>query len=176
MPRTVNSNGIRPELRALAIIKLGVPITISEINDYIGSGDYGSKYVCMLKTVWGFTFTVQKNGRKVVSYTMVAEPKNGAELRALQPKVKKSATKAAAKTVKKPKVARSAAVAKQKKSVAVKAATTTSAKAAAFMKFREKQNVDPVEAALGSTGEVTSYGMDSDWDSMDGIDVKALIV
>ena len=174
MPRTVNSNGIRPELRALAIIKLGVPITISEINDYIGSGDYGSKYVCMLKTVWGFTFTVQKNGRKVVSYTMVAEPKNGAELRALQPKVKKSATKAVAKATKKPK----AAVAKKttKKSAAVKAATTTSAKAAAFMKFREKQNVDPVEAALGSTGEVTSYGMDSDWDSMDGIDVKALIV
>lgn len=174
MPRTVNSNGIRPELRALAIIKLGVPITISEINDYIGSGDYGSKYVCMLKTVWGFTFTVQKNGRKVVSYTMVAEPKNGAELRALQPKAKKSATKVVAKATKKPKTA----VAKKtkKKSAAVKAATTTSAKAAAFMKFREKQNVDPVEAALGSTGELTSYGMDSDWDSMDGIDVKALIV
>lgn len=174
MPRTVNSNGIRPELRALAIIKLGVPITISEINDYIGSGDYGSKYVCMLKTVWGFTFTVQKNGRKVISYTMVAEPKNGAELRALQPKVKKSATKTAAKAVKKPK----AAVAKKtaKKSVTVKAATSTSAKAAAFMKFREKQNVDHVEAALGSTGEVTSYGMDADWDSMDGIDVKSLIV
>lgn len=174
MPRTVNSNGIRPELRALAIIKMGVPITISEINDYIGSGDYGSKYVCMLKTVWGFTFTVQKNGRKVVSYTMVAEPKNGAELRALQPKVKKSATKAAAKAVKKPKAART--VAKSKKSVAVKAATSTSTKAAAFMKFRENKKIDEVAVTLGSTGEVTSYGLDPDWDSMEGVDVKALIV
>jgi hypothetical protein len=171
MPRTVNSNGIRPELRARAIIKLGVPITISEINDYIGSGDYGSKYVCMLKTVWGFTFTVQKNGRKVVSYTMVAEPKNGAELRALQPKVKKSATKAAAKAVKKPKAART--VAKSKKSVS---ATATSTKAAAFMKFRENKKIDEVAVTLGSTGEVTSYGLDPDWDSMEGVDVKALIV
>ena len=171
MPRTVNSNGIRPELRALAIIKMGVPITISEINDYIGSGDYGSKYVCMLKTVWGFTFTVQKNGRKVVSYTMVAEPKNGAELRALQPKVKKSATKTAAKAVKKPKAART--VAKAKKSAA---ATATSTKAAAFMKFRENKKIDEVAVTLGSTGEVTSYGLDPDWDSMEGVDVKALIV
>ena len=171
MPRTVNSNGIRPELRALAIIKLGVPITISEINDYIGSGDYGSKYVCMLKTVWGFTFTVQKNGRKVVSYTMVAEPKNGAELRALQPKVKKSATKTAAKAVKKPKAART--VAKAKKSAA---ATATSTKAAAFMKFRENKKIDEVAVTLGSIGEVTSYGLDPDWDSMEGVDVKALIV
>ena len=171
MPRTVNSNGIRPELRALAIIKMGVPITISEINDYIGSGDYGSKYVCMLKTVWGFTFTVQKNGRKVVSYTMVAEPKNGAELRALQPKAKKSATKTAAKAVKKPKAART--VAKSKKSVS---ATATSTKAAAFMKFRENKKIDEVAVTLGSTGEVTSYGLDPDWDSMEGVDVKALIV
>lgn len=85
MPRNAKSNGIPPQVRALAVIKLGVPVTPSEINKCVDTGNYASKWVLYLK-IMGFHFTVNKNGRNVVSYTMIMEPENAAELRAMQPK------------------------------------------------------------------------------------------
>lgn len=155
MPRVAASNGIRPEIRALAVMEMNKPVTPAEINAHVGTGDYAAKYISFLKNRYGFDFTVQKNGRQVVSYTMVKEPKNVAELRGAQPKAK------AAKVV----------VAK-----AVKPSKPKSSKAASSAVSVKPRKVDVVEKQFGSTGEVSSFGIDGDFDSMDGVDVKALVI
>jgi len=98
MPKVSASNGIRPEIRALAVLVMGKTVTPAQINDHVGTGDYAAKYVSFLNTRYGFTITANKDGRKVVSYTMIAEPANAADLRAATPKTKIAKPKA--KTVK----------------------------------------------------------------------------
>lgn len=149
MPRVAASNGIRPEIRALAVIKLNKPVTPAEINAHVGTGDYAAKYISFLKNRYGCTFSVQKNGRQVVSYTLLKEPKNIDTLRGAKPK---AAAVAVAKVAKPAKAAKVAAA------VSVKPA-----------------KVDVVQKQFGSTGEVSSYNVDGDFDSMDGVDVKALV-
>lgn len=158
MPIVAASNGVRPEIRALAVFKLNKPVTPQQINDCVGTGDYAAKYVSFLNTRYGFTITAQKDGRRVVSYTMIAEPKNAAELRGMKPKSKaKSAPKAKAKTV-------TVAPVKTEKSK-----TVVSAKAAAAKVVKPKKvKIDPVEKEFGSTGEIaTSYSLDPEWDAVD---------
>jgi len=94
MPKVSASNGIRPEIRALAVLQMGKTVTAKEINDHVGTGEYAAKYVSFLNTRYGFTITANKDGRKVVSYTMIAEPANAAELRAATPKTKIAKPKA----------------------------------------------------------------------------------
>ena len=53
--------------------------------------DYSAKYITFLRLL-GFDFTVAKDGRKIVSYTVTKEPANVADIRAAGPKVKKSKT------------------------------------------------------------------------------------
>ena len=101
MPKVSASNGIRPEIRALAVLVMGKTVTPAEINDHVGTGDYAAKYVSFLNTRYGFTITANKDGRKVVSYTMIAEPANAAELRAAQPKAPKAKTVKLSTVVKK---------------------------------------------------------------------------
>jgi hypothetical protein len=156
MPRVAASNGVRPEIRALAVIQMNKPVTPAEINAHVGTGDYAAKYISFLKNRFGFTFSVQKNGRQVVSYTLLKEPKNVAELRGTKARVSAHAARtqvAVAKVAKPAKAAKSAKVS----SVSVKPA-----------------KVDVVQQQFGSTGEV-SYAIDNDFDSMDGVDVKALV-
>ena len=43
MPRVNASNGIRPEIRALAVLQLGKTVTPADINDHVGTGDYDRK-------------------------------------------------------------------------------------------------------------------------------------
>lgn len=139
MPRVAASNGVRPEIRALGVIKLNKPVTPSEINTHVGAGDYAAKYISFLKTRYGFEFTVQKDGRKVVSYTLIKEPSNADALRATKPPVKnvvektKSAGKVNVPTAKKP---------------------------------------DTTTKTFGSSGEVSSYGIDPDFDSYEGEDLS----
>lgn len=178
MPIVSASNGIRPEIRALAVIKLNKPVTPKEINDCVGTGDYAAKYVSFLNTRYGFTIETQKDGRRVVSYTCIAEPKNVAELRAMKPKTKAAAKPAKpAKTVAKPTKMVKALTPEQiraknletmKKVTAKQTGKKIVAKAAA-----KKIKIDPVEQALGSTGEVaTSFTVDAGWDSMENVNVK----
>lgn len=161
MPIVASSNGVRPEIRALAVFKLNKPVTPQQINDCVGTGDYAAKYVSFLNTRYGFTITAQKDGRRVVSYTMIAEPKNAAELRGMKPKTTKAtpAPKAAPK-------AKTVTVAPVKTE---KSKTATSAKAAAAKVVKPKKvKIDPVEKQFGSTGEIaTSYSLDPDWDAVD---------
>jgi hypothetical protein len=177
MPRTSASNGIRPEIRALAVFPLGATVTPDVINAHVGTGDYAAKYVSFLNTRYGFTIQANKDGRKVVSYTMIAEPANAADLRAATPKVAK------AKTAKAPKIAAPKAVAKIKAPAkvvdkeAIKAKNLATLKAVAAKRKKVKvREFDDVTETFGTSGEVgTSFNVDRDWDSVEGLDLSKLL-
>jgi hypothetical protein len=199
MPRVAASNGVRPEIRALAVFKVGVPVTPAEINAYVGTGDYAAKYVSFLNTRYGFTITAQKDKRKVVSYTMVAEPANAEALRASQPKVAKSKAPKAPKTAKAPaakktvklstivnKVSEEFAAAKAAKPASkedIKAKNLATLKAVAAKRKVAKpapkkkvREFDDVTETFGNSGEVgTSFNVDRDWDSIDGLDLSRIL-
>ena len=183
MPRVNASNGIRPEIRALAVLQLGKTVTPGEINDHVGTGEYAAKYVSFLNTRYGFTITANKDGRKVVSYTMIAEPANAADLRAQTPKAAKATKAAAPKVAKAPKVAAPKAAkapAKSAKSVAdIKAANLAKLKEVAANRTKAAKRVrefDDVTEQFGTSGEVgTSFNVDRDWDSIDGLDLSKLL-
>ena len=46
MPRVNASNGIRPEIRALAVLQLGKTVTPADINDHVGTGDFAEIGKC----------------------------------------------------------------------------------------------------------------------------------
>jgi len=188
MPRVAASNGIRPEIRALAVLQLGKTVTPAEINAHVGTGDYAAKYVSFLNTRYGFTITANKDGRKVVSYTVVAEPANAADLRSATPKVAKVKTAKAPKAKSVAKVlgltktetkAIRAEVAAEKaadikaKNLATLKAVAAKRKAAPKKKVRE---FDDVTEQFGTSGEVgTSFNVDRDWDSVEGLDLSKLL-
>ena len=180
MPRVNASNGIRPEIRALGVFPLGATVTPQVINDHVGTGDYAAKYVSFLNTRYGFTIQANKDGRKVVSYTMIAEPDNAADLRGATPKAAK------VKAVKAPKIAAPKTVAKVKAPAkvvdkeAIKAKNLATLKAvAAQRKSAPKKKVrefDDVTETFGTSGEVgTSFNVDRDWDSVEGLDLSKLL-
>jgi hypothetical protein len=187
MPRVNASNGIRPEIRALAVLQLGKTVTPQDINDHVGTGDYAAKYVSFLNTRYGFTITANKDGRRVVSYTVIAEPANAADLRAQTPKAAKAKVAAAAAkakvAAKAPKVAAPKAAkapAKSAKSVAdIKAANLAKLKEVAANRTKAAKRVrefDDVTEQFGTSGEVgTSFNVDRDWDSIDGLDLSKLL-
>lgn len=187
MPIVAASNGIRPEIRALAVIKLNKPVTPQEINDCVGTGDYAAKYISFLRNRYGFTFTVQKDGRTVLSYTCVGEPANVADLRSQKPKVKGAKPVVKASKPSKPAKRQTAdpVAAKQNKlrpasDEQIKAANLAKMKAVsaklAKKKSKAKKVVDVVETELGSTGEISnSYTVDTGWDSTEGLDIKRLV-
>jgi hypothetical protein len=187
MPIVAASNGIKPYIRALAVIQLNKPVAPSVINQCVGTGDYAAKYISKLRKD-GFEFTSTKDGREIVSYTLVAEPSNAAYFRNMQPKVKGAKKAVAAKPAKtkKPKVIITKAL---QKSVAAKVAKTDEAvKAANLAKMKEVSSkitkkaaakkrkidklVDEVENAFGTTGEVTGSAVDAGWDSMENVNVR----
>ena len=192
MPRVAASNGIRPEIRALAVLQLGKTVTPQEINDHVGTGDYAAKYVSFLNTRYGFKITANKDGRKVVSYTVLAEPDNASDLRAATPK----APKLVVKSIKSPKVAKvlgltkteaaeiRAEVKAEKTAEEIKAKNLeTMRKVAAKMKAKKApkkakkvREFDDVTETFGTSGEVgTSFSVERDWDSIDGLDLSKLL-
>jgi hypothetical protein len=164
---------VRGEFLALQLFKIGEPVSPSDINKHVGYGDYAAKYISFLKNRHGFDFSVQKDGRAVVSYTLTAEPANAADVRAMavtapkQAKVK--ATKAA--KVAKPKASKPVKVrqSKQTPSAPVKKAARN------VLKDHADAEADRLLAEIGmkNGGEYAggTYSVDPDWDSMDGIDV-----
>ena len=193
MPIVAASNGIKPYIRALAVIQLNKPVAPSVINQCVGTGDYAAKYISKLRKD-GFEFTSAKDGREIVSYTLVAEPSNAAYFRNMQPKVKGSTKKTvAAKPAKpaKPKVVKTKTVAAAPKSKTImfpvvktdvdikaanlakmKALTAKNTKKVAAKKRKLDKLVDEVENAFGTTGEVTGSAVDAGWDSMENVNVR----
>ena len=201
MPKVSASNGIRPEIRALAVLVMGKTVTPKQINDHVGTGDYAAKYVSFLNTRYGFTITANKDGRKVVSYTMIAEPANAADLRAATPKTKIAKPKAvkvkASKAnitqptfVPKALAAENAAIVRAvteaeniaeikaknletMKKVAAKFKPTKATKKVSKKKTRE---FDDVTEQFGTSGEVaTSFSVDKDWDSIENLDLSKIL-
>ena len=168
------------------LIALGKSVSPSDIDNLVrpagSSKNYSAKYITFLRLL-GFDFTVQKDGRKIVSYTCSVEPKNAADIRGITAKVSKakSAAPKAAK-VKAPKKAAAPAaprkVAASKKSVAdIKAANLAKLKAVGA-KFKPKnvREFDDVTEQFGTSGEVgTSFNVDRDWDSIEGLDLQKLL-
>jgi hypothetical protein len=189
MPIVTASNGIRPEYRALAVIQLNKSVTPTEINDCVGTGDYAAKYISFLRRD-GFVFDTAKDGRKIVAYTLIAEPVNAAYFRGMQPKrdklveqVKLEGKQYAVLKAKGELFSQKAAKAKQEKTpeeIKAKNLVTmqkVTAKSKAKKVKQKSKRFDYVEKELGSTGEIaTSFTVDADWDSMQGVDVKSLIV
>lgn len=163
MPKVSASNGIRPEIRALAVLQLGKTVTPAEINAHVGTGDYAAKYVSFLNTRYGFNITAQKDGRKVVSYTVIAEPANAAELRGATPKAPKTATASITRIA--PKVSLKPVAKVNKPKIA-----------AAKIRKPKVRDFDDVTEQFGTSGEVaTSFSVDNDWDSIDGLDLQKLL-
>lgn len=180
MPRVPASNGIRPEIRALAVFSIGEPVTPAEINAHVGTGDYAAKYVSFLNTRYGFTITSQKDGRRVVSYTMIAEPANAADLRASTPKIAKAKAPVSQAPVIKTAKTKSPKKVTAKKSVAdIKAANLAKLKEVAERRSKVAKRVragDEVAETFGTSGEVaTSFSVDTDWDLVDGINLSRLL-
>jgi preprotein translocase subunit SecF len=147
-------------------------VTPSEINAHVGRGDYAAKYISFLRGRHGFEFSVQKDGRTVVSYTLVSEPKDSKLIRDL-------AVAAKSTKVAKPKAAK-AAKPKASKPVKVRQSKQTASapvKKAARNVLKEKadREADALLAEIGmkNAGEYAggTYSVDPEWDSMDGIDV-----
>jgi hypothetical protein len=152
----------------LAVMPLGKAVTPAEIEASVNNGPYAAKYISFLRRL-GFTVSVQKNGRNVVSYTIDAEPENAEEHRthkaSMSPKPRK------AKVAKAPKAAKQAKV-RVSKQTPVKASKKS---AREVLQDRADKEADAILADIGlkTGGEYAggTFSVDPDWDSMDGIDV-----
>lgn len=191
MPRTAKSNGVPPFVQILAILRVNEPVTPDAINAFIGIGDYAAKWISLLKSQAKFEFTVQKDGRKVKTYTLVKEPADAEVWRNMQPKQKKTPApktpKAKApKTVKlstivkkvnKEFVAKKSApvekkVAAKKSDAEIRAANLAKLKSVGKKFNRVIKSEEPAEV-FGTSGSVGS--IESDWDSFEGLDLSVLL-
>lgn len=145
---------------ALELLTSKITVTPAEINAHVGKGNYASKYILYLKLA-GHDIKTNKNGRTVVNYTY-----EGVNLNV------DTTVKPSERRVSKMLVA-SAPVAPAP--VAPAPVKTKKAKAKSVQKevFVPKV-VDDAEQAFGSTGAVTSFTVDPDWDN-DVDDVRALL-
>ena len=167
---------IKRAARVLPAIQPGVPFTPEAIDQIVG-GEYSSKFVFYLREL-GFEFSNNKDGRKIVSYTLIKEPADAAAIRgatASAPRGKNAAPKAP-----KVKAAKVAKPAKSTKSIAeIKAANLAKLKAVGAKQTKVAKRVrefDDVTEQFGNSGEVgTSFNVDRDWDSIEGLDLQKLL-
>jgi hypothetical protein len=170
---------VRGEFLALQLFDVvGKSVTPDEINKHVGRGDYAAKYMSFLRGRHGFEFTVTKNGRSVLHYTLTKEPANAADVRAKATAVKpvKPAKVKAVKTVETTEVPAMPAVKAPAKKPKVIVTHTDEDDVPVMDRGRKSsKKTDEVEATFGSSGSVGSYSVDADWDSTDGINIKHLI-
>ena len=168
---------IKRAARILPAIQPGVPFTPETIDQIVG-GSYSAKFVFYLREL-GFEFSQAKDGRKIVSYTLISEPSDAAAIRGATASTPRG--KGATKAVKAPKVkAVKAAAPKSTKSVAdIKAANLEKLKAVGANRAKAAKRVrefDDVTEQFGNSGEIgTSFNVDRDWDSIDGLDLQKLL-
>ena len=177
MPKTVNSNGKRPEYRALEIMQIGKPVTPSAIDKHTKTGTYSSKYMSFLKKA-GFVINVNKLGRSVVSYTLVSRPDDsklpvGAFDKPVKEKKVAAAKKPKAKTKAKPK-AKAKATKKKVKVISVDTEnfvlpTKKKIVAKAAARKTEKRDPDTITETFGDSGEYSggSFSVDGGFDELD---------
>jgi hypothetical protein len=176
---------IKRAARVLPVIQPGVPFTPEAIDQIVG-GAYSSKFVFYLREL-GFEFSQNKDGRKIVSYTLIKEPQDAALIRASTASSArgKSAAKAATPKVAKPKAPKAAKPAKTVAAKSTKSLEEIKAKNLAKLKevganrakaAKRVREYDDVTEQFGTSGEVgTSFNVDRDWDSIEGVDLSKLI-
>jgi hypothetical protein len=157
---------LSPHDKALELLKSKGSATPKEIEAYVGLGPYASKYVCYLK-LHGYEIETVKNGRSVEVYKFISDGDVSKRDFKWVPPAKRGAAAKPAKV----KVAKAAAPKKAGKKVAVKAAVRKVRPAKSQKPIMDKM-VDEVEREFGSSGAITGYSVDGDFDSMDGIDVN----
>ena len=148
MPRSA-TRGVRAEFAVLELFEKNATLTPDEINDFMKNGNYAAKYICYLR-IAGYDFDVNRDGRRVVSYTLKGKTPT---------KSKKAAT--TAPTASKPRQEKKA---KPVKTVAKKTK----------MPVEEKMLQD-----LGMLSErefsASSFSVDPDWDSTDTLDIQNIL-
>jgi len=187
---------IKRAARILPVIQVGVPFAPSAIDQIVG-GAYSSKFVFYLREL-GFEFTQQKDGRKIVSYTLVKEPADVATIRGASPSKTRSGAKSATKVAAKSAVTTETEVSAPVKKTSESKAKKTSAKkvaaakksapvvarggnAANLAKLKEigkkfkKMEREDREAFLTEDVPATSFSLDGDWDSVEGLDLSKLL-
>lgn len=178
---------VRRAARILPIIQPGKPVTPEAIDKIVG-GSYSSKFVFYLREL-GFEFSQQKDGRKIVSYTLIKEPADAATIRASAPtktRAAKGATKAPKVKTAKVNIAHPTSVPKADvadiqaknldtiKKVAAKFQSAKKTKSAP--KSKKTKEYDDVTEQFGNNGEIaTSFSVDKDWDSIDGMDLSKIL-
>lgn len=178
---------IKRSARVLPIVQPGVPFTPADIDKIVGEG-YSSKFVFFMREL-GFEFSQNKDGRKIVSYTLIKEPSDAAAIRSASASTTRGAAKAKAPKVAKAKVVKSAVAEDTKRIKAatkspiqqaeIKAKNLATLKAVAANRKKAAKRVrefDDVTEQFGTSGEVgTSFNVDRDWDSIEGVDLSKLI-
>lgn len=176
---------IKRAARILPAIQPGVPFTPSTIDQIVG-GEYSSKFVFYLREL-GFEFSQQKDGRKIVSYTLIKEPSDAATIRNSAPSQGrgKNATPKAAKVkvTGKTKIVDNVVTTtidiekvKAKNLETMKKVAAKFKKTKAPKKTKKVREFDDVTEQFGTSGEVgTSFNVDRDWDSVEGLDLSKLL-
>ena len=134
----------------------GKAITPTALNKHLGVGDYASKHVSLLRKRIGCDILVEREGREIKSYTYVSGPET------LPVKAAKAKAAKAPKAPATKKVATPVAPAKPKVLTAkpVKAPVVST-------------KSDPV-VPNAFVDNPTSYTVDSDFDTMGGIDLRRI--
>jgi hypothetical protein len=172
---------VRGEFLALQLFDaVGKSVTPDEINNHVGRGDYAAKYMSFLRGRHGFEFSVTKNGRSVISYTLLSEPDNAAEVRAKATMTKpaKPVKVKAEKKVKEKKEVTAVATEKmaaKKPKVVVTHADEDDDVPVMDRARKSSRKIDEVEETFGTSGSVGSYSVDADWDDMSDVNIKHLL-
>ena len=196
------NTGKRPHELTLELFAQKATLTPTEIDDYVKNGAYSSKHIWFLRKM-GYDISVARDGRTVVSYTFngigtatPAAPKPAKVAAVKAPKAPKpevsptdetvaeSADPAPVKPVKvakvkapkspkAPKVVKTPEEIREIKEANLETIREVAARLAAFKPRRDR---DEVESELGTTGEVaTSFSIDGDFDSVEGLNMRDLI-
>ena len=156
----------------LKVIKLNKPITPAEINKADGSRNYAAKYVMLMRKYYGFTFTIQKEGRTVVSYTCTAMPENIKELRDYKTKTKTKTKEVPAKKLLKevglkPVIVSTIGEERRRiKAAEIKAKNLETMKKVSAKKKVVKQIEEDM---VLDVPQATSFAVDPEWDSIDNV-------
>lgn len=144
-----SKHGKKSEFAVLDLFEKKKTLTPDEINAFM-SNNYASKYVCYLR-IAGYDFDVNKDGRTVVSYTFKGKSKG--------------TTKKPATTV--PTVSKS----KPEKLAKVKNTVAKKPKVSVEEKLLQELDMMPLQKDFSSS----SFSIDSEWDSVDNVDVTSLV-
>ena len=165
---------IKRAARVLPAIQPGVPFTPETIDQIVG-GVYSAKFVFYLREL-GFQFSQQKDGHKIVSYTLIAEPADAAAIRGATPsKTRGQGSTPKVAKVKAPKKTATVTSAPRKVAAAKKSvADIKSSNLAKLKAVGERFKADKIET-LTESPKAASFSIDGDWDSVEGLDLSKLL-